>query len=284
MTDNGRSPYTLGCFGAPGSYSDAAMRRHFNDVGRVMYYDHFEDLVRAVASGERTYGVLPVENSSTGGIAEVYDLVWRYECRLVGEEYIRVQHQLLGLKEAALSDIEEVYSHPQGFAQCYDFLRKHPEWRLHTYFSTAQSAGEVAAKRSKTAAAIAGKQAAELYGLKILVPDIAANKTNYTRFIIISAADCAAVRKDKLTVVVITEHVPGALYHVLGHFFHRHMNMTHLESRPIPGRPFEYSFHIDVTGSLDEVGTAEAVEELKRHCKYLKILGNYPSAKGGMVT
>lgn len=130
-----------------------------------------------------------------------------------------MQHQLLGLKEAALSDIEEVYSHPQGFAQCYDFLRKHPEWRLHTYFSTAQSAGEVAAKRSKTAAAIAGKQAAELYGLKILVPDIAANKTNYTRFIIISAADCAAVRKDKLTVVVITEHVPGALYHVLGHFF-----------------------------------------------------------------
>ena len=256
----------IACFGAPGSYSHEALYCHFGKSADIVFYDHFEDLVNRVEAGECRYGVLPVENSSTGGIAEVYDLILRHNCHIVGEEYVHVQHLLLGVPGARLEDVRHVYSHPQGLAQCHAFLRLHDTWQLHSYFSTAQSAKEVAVRGEKSVAAIAGRQAAELYGLDVLAGDICTNTTNYTRFVIISK-DVLPYEGNKMTLVIITEHVPGALYKALGYFYHSGMNMTHLESRPIPGRPFEYSFHIDVTGDLDSPACKEALEQLERQCK-----------------
>ena len=268
----------IACFGAPGSYSHEALYCHFGKSTGIVFYDHFEDLVNRVGAGECRYGVLPVENSSTGGIAEVYDLILRHNCHIVGEEYVHVQHLLLGVPGARMKDIRHVYSHPQGLAQCHAFLRLHDTWQLHSYFSTAQSAKEVAVRDEKSVAAIAGRQAAELYGLDVLAGNICTNTTNYTRFVIISK-EVLPYEGNKMTLVIITEHVPGALYKALGYFYHSGMNMTHLESRPIPGRPFEYSFHIDVTGDLDSPACKEALEKLEGQCKYFNILGTYQAAE-----
>ncbi len=274
----------VGCFGAPGSYSDEAMQGYFAGASIYpSYYDQFEDVVQAVASRHVKYGVLPIENSSTGGITEVYDLVHRYDCRIVGEKYVRIEHNLLVLPGTALDDVQEVYSHHQGLAQCRGFLKQHSAWKLHPYFSTSQSAAKVQTAQNHGLAAIGNAVSANLYGLDILVRHINDNTTNFTRFFIISADSEEQERMDKLTLVLTVSHEPGALYHVLGHFFYSEMNMTHLESRPIKGKPFEYFFHIDVMGSLHDPHVARTLKALQKHCRYFKILGNYPADQGGIV-
>ena len=275
-----RSEYNIpvGCFGTPGSYSYRAMMRQFS--GKAItptYYGQFADLVQAVAAGKERYGVLPIENSSTGGITEAYDLIHRYDCRIVGEKYLKVEHHLLAWGDAKLEDIRTVYSHPQGLAQCRNYLKTHPEWDVQPYFSTSQSAQLVQKERRKDIAAIANSTAAEMYGLSVLEENINDNVTNFTRFFIIAPRAEETEGADKITLVLTVHHTPGALYHVLGHFFYNDMNMTHLESRPIEGRPFEYFFHIDVAGSLKDPGVARTLRALARTCKYFKILGNYPS-------
>ena len=272
----------IACFGQAGSYTDEAMKSYFTDACIVpTYYSHFEDVVQAVIQGRARYGVVPIENSSTGGITDVYDLIHQYGAFIVGERYVKVEHNLLALPGATLDDIACVYYHPQGLDQCRSFLKLHPQWDLHPYFSTSQSASLVKETGSKHVAAIANRSCASLYGLTLLATHINDNTTNYTRFFIISAEEEHQKDADKITLVLTTKHKPGALYHVLGHFFYHGMNMTHLESRPIKGRPFEYFFHIDVMGHLDDDATRLVLDNLANHCNYFKILGNYPSDKGG---
>ncbi|MCH4218231.1 MAG: prephenate dehydratase [Megasphaera sp.] len=274
----------VACFGTPGSYSYKAMTEFF--AGKQLdatYYSQFEDLVQTVASGSVRYGVLPIENSSTGGITEVYDLIHRYDCSIVGEKYIKVEHHLMALPGTELEDITTVYSHPQGLAQCRDFLKHHENWHLHPYYSTSQSAKRVEEMQRHDMAAIANETSAELYHLRIIAPCINDNTTNFTRFFIIAPHLEEKGKHDKITLVLTVRHEPGALYHVLGYFFYNGMNMTHLESRPIKGKPFEYFFHIDVMGDLRDTGIARALTDLSKHCKYFKILGNYPADSGGIA-
>lgn len=272
----------VACFGQPGSYTYEAMQDYFTgqDIEPV-YGSHFEDIVQAVATHQTHYGVLPIENSSTGGITDVYDLIHRYDCHVVGEKYVKVEHCLLTLPGAEMKDIQEVYSHPQGLDQCRSYLKQHPDWQLHPYFSTSQSAKIVSEKKDPHLAAIANQTAAKMYGLQVLVKHINDNTTNYTRFFVIAAEKEKIAKADKITLVLTTKHEPGALYHVLGYFFYNGMNMTHLESRPIKGRPFEYFFHIDVMGSLADPVTNHVLHNLADHCHYFKILGNYRSDQGG---
>lgn len=274
----------IACFGVAGSYTYEAMMAYFKDQDIEPHYaSQFEDVVQAVARREVRYGVLPIENSSTGGITDVYDLIHRYDCYVAGEKYVRIEHNLLGLPQAEISDIHEVYSHPQGIAQCREYLKGHTDWLLHPYFSTSQSAEMVHKSGDVHIGAIANATSAELYGLKILARHINDNTTNYTRFFIISAEMEESPDMDKITLVLTTKHKPGALYHVLGHFFYNAMNMTHLESRPIKGRPFEYFFHIDVMGNMRNPATSIVIHNLAEHCNYFKILGNYPSDKEGDI-
>lgn len=273
----------VGCFGTPGSYSYRAMMRHFcGQQITPQYYGQFADLVQDVAGGSMRYGVLPIENSSTGGITEVYDLIHKYDCRIVGEKYLKVEHHLLVYDDTKLEDIQAVYSHPQGLAQCRKYLKKHADWDVRPYFSTSQSAQYVQKEKRHDIAAIANSTAAEMYGLRILERDVNDNPTNFTRFFIIAPHSEEQGMADKITLVLTVNHAPGALYHVLGHFFYNDMNMTHLESRPIEGRPFEYFFHIDVMGSMKDPGVVRTLQALERTCKYFKILGNYPSDKEGI--
>lgn len=267
---------SVSCFGVPASYSDQAMQSYFRGKNfSASYRDHFEDVIADVAEGRAVYGVVPIENSSTGGITEVYDLIRKYGVSVVGEKCIKIEHHLLALPGAKLEDIKTVYSHPQGFAQCREFFNKHPNWQKKPYFSTSKSAEKVAEDGSLDQAAVASRLAGELYGLSVLVPEIYSNKTNYTRFFIIAADDAIPADADTITLVIAVRHEPGALYHVLGYFFYGGMNMTHLESRPMEGKPFEYFFHIDVSGRLDDPAVAHTLKGLSSMCTYFRVLGNY---------
>ena len=270
----------VGCYGAKGSYTYEAMEQQFGSKEREeSYFPLFEDVVKAVKDGTIDYGVLPIENSSTGGITEVYDLIQKYDCSVVGEQLVKIEHNLLGIPGATLDDIDTVYSHPQGFRQCRPFFNEHRDWTLEPYFSTSRSAERVAEDGRKNQAAVASRTAARLYGLSVLAENIYFNQSNYTRFFINAPKMEITEDADKITLVISVKHEPGALYHVLGYFFYGGMNMTHLESRPMEGHPFEYFFHIDVKGRIHDPSNAQTLHGLASMCTYFKILGNYPSCK-----
>lgn len=268
----------VGCYGAKGSFTYDAMEQQFGHLPREeFYFPLFEDVMKAVKDGTIDYGVVPIENSSTGGITEVYDLIRKHDCAVAGEQVVKIEQNLLGLPGAKLEDIDTVYSHPQGFAQCRPFFLEHRDWTQVPYFSTSRSAERVAEDGRKNQAAVASRTAAKLYGLEVLAENIMFNTSNYTRFFIIAAEPEQRADADKITLVISVKHEPGALYHVLGYFFYGGMNMTHLESRPMEGHPFEYFFHIDVMGSLEDPANAQTLRGLQSMCTYFKILGNYPS-------
>lgn len=271
----------VGYMGVPGAYSHLALQQYFSGQPvEARNFMLFEDVVAAVMDGTVRYGVLPIENSSTGGITEVYDLVRRYGANIVGEKIVKVEHCLLGLPGASLDDITEVYSHPQGFSQCRAFFKKHPAMQQFNYYNTAKAAEMVAEKKDVHKAAVAGAQAAEQYGLAILARGINTNQSNYTRFIIISRQQELAADADKITLIVSLKHQPGSLYRVLSHFARYQINMTNIESRPIPGQPWEYYFHMDITGHLTDEAVQKALNDLPEDTTECKILGNYRADHG----
>ena len=199
---------------------------------------------------------------------------------IVGEKIVKVEHCLLGLPGAKLEDITEVYSHPQGFSQCQAFFKAHPAMQQFNYFNTAKAAEMVARKKDIHKAAVAGAQAAGPYSLTILARGINTNQSNYTRFIIISRQQELAADADKITLIVSLKHQPGSLYRVLSHFARYQINMTNIESRPIPGRPWEYYFHMDITGHLTDQAVQNALADLPEDTTDCKILGNYRADHG----
>ncbi len=270
----------IGYQGVEGAYGHMATEAYFAGKGvSLKNFLTFEDVVKAVVDEKIKYGVLPIENSSTGGITEVYDLIRRYNCYIIGEQCVKVEHCLLAFPGTKMENITEVYSHPQGFAQCRPFFRQYPKMQLLNYYNTAKSAELVAEKETTYMAAVAGAQAAKLYGLEILARGINANTSNYTRFFIIAKNPKTSVKANKITVVVALKHEPGSLYRMLGCFANNNINMLNIESRPIAGRPWEYFFHIDVSGNMADANVKKAMLELKDDVVYRKILGNYVTAQ-----
>ena len=269
-------PVCIGYQGVKGSFSHQALEDYFDGIAKVeMNYVHFEDVVAAVKNHEIKYGVLPIENSSTGGITEVYDLVRKYDCHIVGEKIIKVDQNLLGLPGATIGGLKQVYSHPQGLEQSREFFRKHPIIELIPFFNTARSAQMVSESGDLTKGAVASRQAAKLYGLDILAANINFNSANHTRFIIIADQPEHRPDADKITVVIATKHEPGSLYKVLQHFYKGGLNMLNLESRPMEGRSWEYFFHIDLTGNLADPNVRQGLQDVAEYSAYCKILGNY---------
>ncbi len=266
----------IACFGPAGSFTHQALKEYFH--GRQYnrhHFNTFEEVIASVNSGEMDYAVLPLENSSTGGITEVYDLLRQYDCSIVGEQCVKIEQNLLGCEGATLQSIKTVYSHPQGLKQCKDFFHDYPQMEQVPYFSTSKSAEEVAQKQDVTLGAIAGKQAAELYNLKIIAPAINSNSNNYTRFVIIAKKPEIVSGANKITLIVAVKHETGSLYKMLASFYHMGLNMMNLESRPIVGKTWEYFFYIDVTGNLADPLVQDVMDEIKAKTTYCKILGNY---------
>lgn len=265
--------------GVPGAFSESAVVGFFGADCERVPYKTFEEVFAAVASGEVKYGVLPVENSSSGSISLVYDLLGRYACHIVGEQLVRVEHCLLGVPGAKVEDVKTVYSHEQGFAQCPVFLGQHPDWTITPYFNTAIAAKHVAELSDASNAAIASRLAAQHYGLEILVPDIHSYNGNHTRFIVVSASPASIGVADKATITFVVRHERGSLMRALSSFAAMGMNLTHIESRPLHENNWEYCFYVDLTGKVEESTLRVLMESLAKDCENCRLLGAYQADK-----
>lgn len=270
-----RSGLRVGYQGEPGAFSEDALQQYFGRQVNTYNVMEFEDIFKALENNVIDYGVLPIENSSTGGIADVYDLLRKYGFYIVGERRVKVEHNLAAVKDVKLEDVEEVYSHPQAFQQCSEFLREYPNYKLIPFKNTAISAKAISEEKSGNKAAVCSKKAAELYGLEIIKSNINYNKYNFTRFIIIGKSLGINGRCNKISIVTTTAHTPGALYKALEVFAKNSLNMMKIESRPIMGRPWEYFFYIDFSGNLNDEPVKRSIEAIKKNSSYFKLLGNY---------
>ena len=269
------SGVTVGIQGIPGSYSEEALRDYFGENVNRKSYGNFADVFEALQAGEIEYGILPLENSSTGGVAEVYDLLCLYGFHIVGEKCVHVNHNLLAPVGAKIEDIREVYSHPQALLQCSNYLKKHPEWTYISCSNTAVSAKLVRDSGLFQRAAIGSLRAAELYGLDILERGISNKNDNYTRFIIIGNSLVLKPNNNKLSLALTLPHEPGSLYRTLSHFAENNLNMLKIESRPIREKNWEYLFYIDFEGNLLDQKVAKAVESIRANSSFFRLLGNY---------
>lgn len=281
MRSEKREPLSDGIIayaGTAGSFAEEAAVDFFGEDRLRIAHKSFEDVFKSITGGSCAYGVVPIENSSTGAINAVYDLLTHYEASIVGELDLAVHQCLLGLPGTSLSDIKTVYSHEQGFFQSRDFLDNHPDWLCVPYHNTAIAAKYVHDENDKSKAAIASRRAAICQELDVLVPDINTAAGNTTRFCIVAAVPEKRPDCDKFSIVFTLPHVPGALYHLLGIFDRYQLNMVKIESRPIPERRFEYRFFLDFTGDYDDAALDAIMQEVMLLTENFYFLGNYKSA------
>ena len=268
--------------GAEGAYSHLAARKYFGDREGAMEFRGFPTFSRALReaeSGAAGYAFLPIENTTAGSINETYDLLRHTELKIVGEEILEVRHCLLGLPGSSLLGITRVVSHPQALAQCARFLAELPGVTAVPFVDTAEAARHVKEAGDLTLAAIASEEAGQRHSLDILKRDIADQEENWTRFVVVSAL---ALTPDpriptKTSLVFSAPHRHGALAHCLNFLDAHGLNLTKLESRPVPRHPWEYLFYVDFEGAQTEDAAARAIASLTAECPYLKVLGSYPA-------
>ncbi len=270
---------TVGFYGVKGSFSEEALKGYFGENVDTKAINEFEDVFLDLRCGKINYGVIPIENSSTGAISEVYDLLNKYNFYIVGEKYLKISQNLMGIKGSTIDEIKEVYSHPQGLEQSREFLKGYKNWKLIPFNSTSKSAQLVNQSQDKTMAAIASAKAAEIYGLQILKNNINSNATNTTRFVVIGKDMETNGKSNKISTVLSTTHRAGSLYNVLKYFAEKNINLLKIESRPIVDKPWEYFFYLDFEGNINEEKVIASIELIKMNSRYFKILGNYISSK-----
>lgn len=247
----GQSPGKTLCAyaGGRGAYAEQAIKRHWDEEADTLAVNNFREVVHAVIEGRAEFGMLPIENSLAGSVYENYDNLTRYEdIEIVGEVTLRIDHSLLGVKGTSIDEIQTVYSHPQGLAQCDEFLAGYPAWKHIETESTSVAAEQVAAWGDRTKAAIASESAAPIYHLDILRSGVETNPRNYTRFVIIArSGEHRSTAPTHASITFSIANEPGALYEALGIIMKHGLNMTKLESRPIQGEPWRYRFYADLT-------------------------------------
>ncbi|MDE6550564.1 MAG: chorismate mutase [Clostridia bacterium] len=262
----------VGFFGDEGSFTESAAISYFGEDSVRVPCDTFAKVFKLVQSGTVSYGVVPIENSSTGAISEVYDLLGQYDFFIIGEKWVRVRQQLAGIKGASIEEVREVYSHPQGLKQCADFFGSYPGIKLIPYHNTAQSAAYVSVCGDRSKAAVCSERAARMNNLEILRRDINTQSDNYTRFIVISPSMCEG-ECDKISVTFTLGNRPGTLLNALRYLSIYNVNMTRLESRPQRNNPGNYVFYVDISGEMKQAELALAL--LKDSCLSYKLLGEY---------
>ena len=266
------------CFqGVQGAYSQLAMDAFFHDEMKESFYvELWRDAMEAINSGKADYAVLPIENSLAGSIEENFDLLSEYNVAIIGEQILKIDHALLGIKGANISDIKTVYSHPKAIAQCEEYIRtKHIDWDVKNLRNTAMSAQKIKNDNDISQAAIGSKYNAVLYDLDILEEAIQDDKNNETRFVIVSKDKKYKKDADKISLCLEIAHQPGSLYRILSNLMFNGINMNRIESRPIKGVNWQYRFFIDIDGNLNDEAVQNALTGLKEECVSLRVLGNY---------
>ncbi len=265
--------------GEKGAYSEDACFKHFGPSVRTQPFMDFQSVFEAAERNEVTHAVVPVENSIEGSVAQVNDLLLDHDLTISGEVIVPVRHCLMAFDGATIETVKEVMSHPQALGQSRKFLANHPGWRITPCYDTAGSARMVAEVKSKSLAAIAGRRAADVYGLKILKEDIQSEDVNYTRFFVLEKSPLPPEGADKTSIVFATKNAPGTLYDCLGEFASRGVNLSKLESRPRRNKPWAYVFYADFDGSIDDPDCHAAIGGLLRRGAFVKVLGTYKKAE-----
>jgi chorismate mutase/prephenate dehydratase len=268
--------------GIAGAYSYLAAQQFFADrADRLAFVPcpTFAAVVASVENGRADHAMLPVENTTSGGINEVYDLLLHTRLAIVGEVKFRVEHCLVAAADVPLAALRRIYSHPQAVAQCTDFLASLAHCKVEYYTDTAEAVTKVRDDGDPAQAAIASEQAAAMYGLKVLRKGIANQRENYTRFLVAARAPRSVDARIpcKTSLVMATAQKPGALVEALLVFREAGINLTKLESRPILGNPWEEMFYLDFEGGIAEERVQRTLDELTRSTRFLKVLGSYPS-------
>ncbi|MCI9164396.1 MAG: bifunctional chorismate mutase/prephenate dehydratase [Oscillospiraceae bacterium] len=262
----------VACQGAEGAYSQLACGKMF-PLPQIMYCSRFDGVFRAVETGMCRYGILPIENSSAGSVTEVYDLMEKYNCKIVRSLKLKVEHCLLARPGVTLAAVKEVVAHEQALNQCGEFL-KNQGVKVTVFDNNARAAQYVAESGRTDVAAIASAGCAGLYGLEILSDRVANTDHNYTRFICISKELEIYEGANRITFVASASHRPGSLYSLIAKFATRGLNICKLESRPIPGKDFEFRFYFDVEASVLSPDTQTVLSQLEKE-PFFTFLGAY---------
>jgi prephenate dehydratase len=280
-TGQGRLP-RVAFQGERGAFSEEAAIRLLGENIELVPRPTFDALFSAVREGVADYALAPIENTLAGSVVFSMDRLQESELRIIGEVILPIAHNLIGCPGAAFEQIRSVESHPVALAQCERFLRENPQITRRATLDTAGSVREVVRAGDLSRAAIAAARAAKIYGGLVLREHIEDHHENYTRFLLLSPSARLDPRANKLSLVIELAHVPGALHQALGIFARRSINLLKIESRPIPGHPWQYRFYLDLQASLENGEATAALDELKQCAASVRVLGCYPAgARGG---
>ncbi len=273
------SLFTVAFQGERGAYSEAAALSLFGEQIQPIPCPTFDQVFEGAERGEYGRGLVPIENSLAGSIHRNYDLLLRHNLHIVGEINLRVVHTLIALPGVSLAGIGRIYSHPQALAQCENTLdRRWPGIERVPTYDTAGSAKLIREQGLTDVAAIASRHAAQVYGLDILAEGIEDDPENYTRFLVLSRRpEIPDSGPAKTSIVYAMDNAPGVLFKSLSVFALRDIDLTKIESRPVPGRLWEYLFYIDLAGSTAEARLTRALDNLGEYALMLRILGSYPT-------
>lgn len=264
----------VACQGVEGSYQQIACEKMFQSPF-IMYFKNFEGVFTAIEKGLCQYGILPIENSTAGSVKKVYDLMIHHKFSIVRTFRLKIDHNLLANPGATLDSIREIYSHEQAISQCSTFLERFPDVKVIPVENTAVAAQMVASSGRTDVAAIASRSCIELYGLVNLSASIQDEGNNRTRFICISKNLEIYPGSDKTSIMMILNHRPGALYRVLARMYTLGINVTKLESRPLPDRDFEFMFYFDLDTSIYSESFVQLICELDELSEEFTYLGSY---------
>jgi len=273
-------PDAVAIQGEAGSFSHAAAIETHGPALELVPCTTFVDLFRAVETGSASSGVVPIENTLAGSVHENYDLLSAHELHVIAETELRIRHCLIARPRTALDDIHRVASHPVALAQCRHFFLTHPGVVAVPAYDTAGSVRDLMAGRGGSDAAIASKLAAELYGAEVLAEGLEDHAENYTRFLVVAREPPPVARRqaesNKTSLILALGNSPGSLHRALGVFAARGLDLSKIESRPLPGRPWEYLFYLDVLDA-GQGTVGEAIEELRTFAFGVRSLGTYPA-------
>lgn len=267
--------------GEPGAFSSQAARKLLGEEISLVPCETFEQMFASVETGVSDYCLAPIENSLFGSVYQNYDLLLKHNLRIVGETSLRIVHNLIAPPETKLEDVRRVYSHPVALGQCLKFLAAHPEMKSLAAYDTAGSVKMLMENHEAGAAAIAGVAAAEAYGARILVSGIEDDRRNFTRFLLLAReADAGepSPEADKTSIVFVLEHRTGSLFRAMAVFALREIDLMKIESRPLIGHPWEYSFYLDFIGNTAEPRVKHALAHLAEFAGGIKVLGCYRRA------
>jgi len=272
-----QQPGRISFLGPEATFTHIAAMKHFGRNLNFVPQPSIHDVFSEVKKGTSLYGVVPVENSNEGPVNNTLDLFLKSDLKIIAEIYQIVSHDLLS-NTKTMDDIKVIYSHPQAFAQCRNWIRKHlPRADCKECSSTSHAAQKAA--QSRGCAAIAGREAAHLYKLEVAASRIEDNAGNTTRFLVIGQHETQKTGSDKTSIMFATAHIPGALYKALEPMNQARINMVKLESRPAKHENWNYFFFVDFQGHIDDPAVNETMAKMKRLCLYLKHLGSYPMTK-----